>query len=60
MSNSEKAARILVVNDEGVIRSYIASILTSAGYACMTAADGVEALAVLDSGRNSNCYCPTS
>ena len=51
MSDSESAARILVVNDEGVIRSSIASILTSAGYECMTAADGLEALAVLDSGQ---------
>jgi putative nucleotidyltransferase with HDIG domain len=51
MSDSELTARILVVNDEAVIRDIIASILTSAGYQCVTAADGLEALAVLESGQ---------
>ncbi len=51
MSDSESAARILVVNDEAAIREIIVSILTSAGYQCATAADGLEALAVLDSGQ---------
>jgi putative nucleotidyltransferase with HDIG domain len=51
MSDSEKAARILVVNDEEAIREYITSMLTSAGYQCATASDGVEALAVLESGQ---------
>ncbi|MGH9544158.1 MAG: HD domain-containing phosphohydrolase [Terriglobales bacterium] len=51
MSDSKKTARILVVNDQDAIRDYIASTLTSAGYQCVTAADGVEALAVLDSGE---------
>ena len=60
MSDSESAPRILVVNDEAVIREIIVSMLTSAGYQCATAADGLEALAMLDPGRNSNCYCPIS
>ena len=51
MSDSESAARILVVNDEAVIREIIVSILTSAGYQCAIASDGIEALAVLDSGQ---------
>ncbi|HLO07520.1 MAG TPA: HD domain-containing phosphohydrolase [Terriglobales bacterium] len=51
MSDSESAARILVVNDEAVIREIIVSILTSAGYQCATASDGIEALAMLDSGQ---------
>jgi len=51
MSDSEKAARILIVNDQEAIRELIASMLTSAGYQCVTAADGLKALAVLDSGQ---------
>ena len=43
--------RILVVNDEGPIREIVASMLTTAGYQCRIAADGLEALAVLDSGE---------
>jgi putative nucleotidyltransferase with HDIG domain len=51
MSDSELAARILVVNDEAAILEYVVSVLTWAGYQCATAADGLEALAVLDSGQ---------
>ena len=51
MSDSESAPRILVVNDEAVIREIIVSMLTSAGYQCATAADGLEALAMLESGQ---------
>ena len=43
--------RILVVNDEEPIREIVASMLTTAGYQCRTASDGLEALAVLDSGK---------
>ena len=43
--------RILVVNDEEPIREIVASMLTTAGYQCRTASDGIEALAVLDSGK---------
>jgi DNA-binding NtrC family response regulator len=42
--------RILVVNDEEPIREIVSSMLTSAGYNCRAAADGLEALAVLNSG----------
>jgi DNA-binding NtrC family response regulator len=51
MSKTQTAERILVVNDEKAIRKLISSMLTTAGYKCMTAADGVEALALLDSGE---------
>jgi DNA-binding NtrC family response regulator len=43
--------RILVVDDEEPIREIICSMLTSAGYRCRTANDGLEALAMLDSGE---------
>jgi DNA-binding NtrC family response regulator len=40
--------RILVVDDEEPIREIVASMLTTAGYACTQAASGMEALALLD------------
>jgi DNA-binding NtrC family response regulator len=43
--------RILAVNDVEAIRKIISSMLTTAGYQCRTAADGLEALGVLDSGE---------
>jgi len=43
--------RILVVDDEEAIREIVASMLSSAGYACKQAASGIEALAVLHSGE---------
>src|SRR5882672_11264554 len=45
------ADRILVVDDEEAIREIVASMLTSAGYACKQAGSGMEALAVLNSGE---------
>lgn len=42
--------RILFVNDEEPIREIVSSMLTSAGHHCRTAAGGIEALTVLDSG----------
>jgi CheY-like chemotaxis protein len=45
------ADRILVVNDEKVCCEIISSILTLAGYQCRTASDGLDALAVLNSGE---------
>ncbi len=42
--------RILVVDDEEAIREIVASMLTTAGYACKQAGSGMEALAVLTSG----------
>jgi putative nucleotidyltransferase with HDIG domain len=50
MSNTEKA-RILVVNDQEDICKIISAMLTRTGYECVTAADGAEALALLDSGE---------
>ena len=43
--------RILAVNDEEGIREIISAMLSTAGYECRTASDGLEALAVLDSGE---------
>src|SRR5882757_11143668 len=43
--------RILVVDDEEAIREIVASMLSSAGYACKQAASGIEALALLNSGE---------
>src|SRR5205807_6651902 len=43
--------RILVVDDEEAIREIVASMLSSAGYACKQAGSGMEALAVLTSGE---------
>src|ERR1700744_1362043 len=43
--------RILVVDDEEAIREIVASMLTTAGYACKQAGSGMEALAVLQSGE---------
>jgi putative nucleotidyltransferase with HDIG domain len=43
--------RILVVDDEEAIREIVASMLTTAGYACKHAGSGIEALAVLNSGE---------
>ncbi|HET9408715.1 MAG TPA: HD domain-containing phosphohydrolase [Candidatus Sulfotelmatobacter sp.] len=45
------AERILVVDDEEAIREIVASMLTSAGYACKQAGSGMEALAILNSGE---------
>jgi putative nucleotidyltransferase with HDIG domain len=42
--------RILVVDDEEAIREIVASMLTTAGYACKQAGSGMEALATLTSG----------
>src|ERR1700732_1121211 len=43
--------RILVVDDEEAIREIVSSMLTFAGYSCLQAASGLEALAVLNSGE---------
>jgi putative nucleotidyltransferase with HDIG domain len=44
------ADRILVVEDEKATRTIIVSMLKAAGYECREAGDGLEALALLDSG----------
>ena len=43
--------RILVVNDEPAILAFACAMLTAAGYQCRQATNGVEALAILDSGE---------
>jgi putative nucleotidyltransferase with HDIG domain len=43
--------RILVVDDEEPIREIVSSMLTAAGYQCSQATSGIDALAVLDSGK---------
>lgn len=40
--------RILLVEDDGVLRDVLADFLTTAGYEVVQAADGVEALATLE------------
>jgi response regulator RpfG family c-di-GMP phosphodiesterase len=44
--------RILVVDDEEAIREIVSSILVEAGYTCLEAGSGNEALAVLNSGEH--------
>lgn len=43
--------RILAVNDNEAIREIFSAMLTTAGYQCRTASDGLEALALLNSGE---------
>jgi CheY-like chemotaxis protein len=50
----QKAKRIIVVNDEEEIREIICSMLASAGYQCRGVAGGLEALALLESGEESD------
>lgn len=45
------AERILVVEDEGPIRTIIVSLLKTAGYECQEAGNGLGAIAVLESGK---------
>jgi|HubBroStandDraft_4_1064222.scaffolds.fasta_scaffold260110_2 DNA-binding NtrC family response regulator len=48
---TEISSRVLVVDDQEAVREIISAILTAAGYQCRTAADGLEALGVLDSEK---------
>ena len=52
------AERILVVDDEEPIREVIVSILVSANYECRDAADGLQALALLESGETFDLRSP--
>jgi CheY-like chemotaxis protein len=49
---SQKAERILVVDDEEPIRKIIRGMLIWAGYRCQDVAGGLEALALLESGEH--------
>jgi CheY-like chemotaxis protein len=51
MQAALKAKRILIVDDEPSMRLGICEILTQAGYDCCEVSGGLEALALLDSGR---------
>ena len=42
--------RVLVVEDEALIRLLVCDLLEEAGFACAEAADAAEALALLDAG----------
>ena len=44
-------ARILIVDDEESIREIMSGMLSPEGYECTVAADGEEAVGILDSGR---------
>ena len=50
-STSERAERILVVDDEEAIRNTICAMLTASGYQCQAVAGGLDALALLESGE---------
>jgi CheY-like chemotaxis protein len=50
----QKAERIIVVNNEKGIREIICAMLASAGYQCRAVAGGLEALALLESGEESD------
>jgi CheY-like chemotaxis protein len=51
--NSVLLADVLVVDDEEPIRTSVAQILRSAGYSVAEAADGQDALDMLESGSVS-------
>lgn len=44
--------RVLVVEDEILIRIYLTNVLHSAGYAVIEAANGAEAISILDAGHD--------
>lgn len=46
-----RAGRILVVDDEEKLREIIVAILVAANYKCRAAAEGLEALALLEAGE---------
>jgi signal transduction histidine kinase/CheY-like chemotaxis protein len=43
--------RILVVEDDGMVRNYVVAQLSSLGYQTLSAANAIEALALLDKGE---------
>ena len=47
----DRAARVLVVEDDPSIRSFLREVLAEEGYAVHTAADGAEALALVQDAR---------
>ena len=52
MPSTPNSERILVVDDEEVIRELMSSMLTSAGYQCVQASSGYKAESLLSSGED--------
>src|ERR1700730_10606931 len=52
MPSIPNSGRILVVDHEDVIRGFISSMLTSAGYQCVPSSSGYEAESLLSSGED--------
>ncbi len=50
-ADSRPGARLLVVDDDAMVRMILTEELEAAGYAVLTAADGPAALALLDAGE---------
>ena len=49
--NSQNKVKVLIVDDEAGIRDILSRKLSSAGFQCLTAADGLNALKLLKSGQ---------
>ena len=49
--NGAARRRVLIVDDEPIVREVLAGLLEDAGYATLLAAGGAEALALLDAGE---------
>jgi CheY-like chemotaxis protein len=47
---SERASRVLVVEDGGPLRSFLVELLREEGYTVREAPDGAEAITILDDG----------
>lgn len=47
--------QVLVVDDEPLVRHFTARVLVGEGYAVHEAGDGLEAMAILESGRSVDC-----
>jgi CheY-like chemotaxis protein len=52
---SDRPDQVLVVDDEPLVRHFTSRVLLEQGYAVHEATDGVEAMAILDSGRTVDC-----
>ena len=59
-ANTPAVAHILIVDDENNIRRVLAAMLKREGYEVTTAADGEQALAVLQKIAGAAWWSPTS
>jgi hypothetical protein len=50
---------ILVVEDDRLVRDYVLTQLHSLGYVTLNAANGVEALAIIEAGHRFDLLLPT-